>query len=81
MGGNRARNGSEAYDLTPENETVFPDTRNNFNNIIMDEDSALVLHKVIESVKYDRAKDFKSKRTKSNKNDLTKRVEKTLNPP
>ena len=47
----------------------------------MDDDSVPTFDKIPRSVKYDRRKDSSSKRTKSTKNDLTKRVDKNRNTP
>ena len=68
------------YDLTPENQTAFTDTKYKFNNNHTS-DEVLPFTKILESVKYDRTKDSISNRTKSIKNDLSKRVDKVRNSP
>ena len=47
----------------------------------MDHESVKTFDKIIESLDYDHAKDFNSKRTKSIEKDLKKQVNKNLNPP
>ena len=80
LGGNRVEINGEEYDLTPENLSAFADTRYNFNNINMDDENVLTFDKMLDSLNYNPTKDSNSKRTKSIKNDLKKRVHKIRNP-
>ena len=79
-GGNRVEINGEQYKLTREIQRAFTDTRYNFNNIDMDDESNLTFDKNLKSLNYESSKDFNSKRTESIKDDLRKRVYKIGNP-
>ena len=81
LGGNGAEIDGEENNLTPEIQRAFTDTRYNFNNIDMDDESILTFEKTLNSRNYDSSKNSNSKRTKSIKSDLRKRVYKIKNPP
>ena len=81
LGGNRVEIEGEEFDITPEIQKAFTDTRYNFNNTHMDDENALIFDKILYDLNYDPSKDSNSKRTKSIKNDLKKRVHKIKNPP
>ena len=81
LGGIRVRIIDEDYDSTTEIQTAFTDTRYNFNNNDMDDDSLITFYKILESLSYDQAKDSNWKRTGPFKKDLKKRVDKIRNPP
>ena len=65
LGGNRVEIDAEEYNLTPEIQRAFTDTRYNFNNIDMDDESVLTFDKILNSLNYNPSKDSNSKRTKS----------------
>ena len=48
--GNRFEIKGEEYDLTPEILSAFTDTRYNFNNINMDDESVLTFDKILYSL-------------------------------
>ena len=81
LGGIRVRINGEEYDLTPEIQTAFTDTRYKFNNSISDDESVLTFDNILESLDYKRTKFSNSKRTKTIKKELEKRADKILNPP
>ena len=69
------------YTLNPEFQRAFTYTRYNSNNIDTDDESVLTFDKKLNVLNYDPSKECNSKRTKSTKNDLRKRVYKIKNPP
>ena len=81
LGGIRVGINGEEYDLTPEIQTDFTDTRYNFINSISVDESVLTFDKTIERLDYKHTKYSNSKRTKTNKKELEKRADKILNPP
>ena len=81
LGGNRVEIDAEEYNLTPEIQRAFTDTRYNFNNIDIDDESVLTFDKNSNCLNYNPSKDSNSKQTKSIENDLRKRVYKIKNPP
>ena len=81
LGGNRVEINAEEYNSIPDVQRAFTDTRYNFSNIIMDDESVLTFDNILNSLNYDSSKDSNSKRTKLIKNDLRKRVNKIKNPP
>ena len=81
LGGNRVEIEGEEFNITPEIQKAFTDTRYNFNNTHMDDENVLIFDKILNSLNYDPSKDSNSKRTKSIENDLKKRVHKIKNPP
>ena len=68
LGGNKFEINGEEYDLTPEILSAFTDTRYNFNNINMDDESVLTFDKRLDSLNYNQSKDCNSKRAKPIKN-------------
>ena len=80
LGGNRVKIEGEEFNITPEIQKAFTDTRYNFNNTDMDDENVLIFYKILNSLNYDPSQDSNSKRTKSIKNDLKKRVHKINNP-
>ena len=72
LGGNRVRVKSGDYDLTPEIQTAFTDTRYQFFNIDKDDQNILSFEKMLETLINNDAKNSKSKRTKPIKKDLKK---------
>ena len=50
LGGNRVEIDGEEYNLTPEIQRPFTDTRYNFNNIDMDDESVLTFDKILNSL-------------------------------
>ena len=81
LGGNRVEIDGEDFNLTPEIQRAFTDTKYNFNNTHMADENVLLFDKILNSLNYEPSKDSNSKRTKSIKNDLKKRVHKIKNPP
>ena len=80
LGGNRVEIEGEEFNITPEIQKAFTDTKYNFNNTDMDDENVLIFNKMLNSLNYDSSQDSNSKRTKSIKNDLKKRVQKINNP-
>ena len=72
LGGNRVEIDGEKYNLNPGSQRAFTDTRYNFNNIDMDDESVLTFDKILNSLHYNPSKDSNYKRTKPIKNDLRK---------
>ena len=60
LGRNRVEINGEEFDLTPEVLSAFTDTRYNFNNINMDDESVLTIDKILDSLNYDPSKDSNS---------------------
>ena len=81
LGGNRVKIEGEEFNITPEIQKAFTDTRYNFNNTLMDDENVLIFDKILNTLNYDPSKDSNSKRTKSIKNDLKKGVHKIKNAP
>ena len=71
-GRNRVEINSEDYNLTPEIQRPFNETRYSFNNIDMGDENVLTFDRILNSLNYDSSKDSNSKRTKSIENDLRK---------
>ena len=80
LGRNRVQIEGEEFNITPEIQKAFTDTRFNFNNTDMDDENVLIFYKILNSLNYDPSQDSNSKRTKSINNDLKKRVHKINNP-
>ena len=70
----------EEYDLRPETQTAFTDTRFNLNNIEMGDESVFTFDKILERLDYNPAKGSNLKRTKSIKKSLKTRVDECLDP-
>ena len=70
LGRKRVRIIDGDYDLTPEIQTAFSDTRYKFNNNAMDDESVLNLDKFLKTLKYNHAQNYNSKRIKSVEKDL-----------
>ena len=81
LGGNRVEIKGDEFNVTPEIQKAFTDTKYNFNNAHMDDENVISFDKILNSLNYDPSKDSSSKRTKSIKNDLKKRVHEIKNPP
>ena len=81
LGGIRVEINDEDYDLTPEIRTIFADTKCNFNNNDMEDESVLSFYKIQESLHYHPAKVSNSIWSKSFKNDLKKNIDKISIPP
>ena len=79
--GNKVRIEGKSHDLTPDIPTAFTDTKYTFNISNMNDAKVLTFHKILKTVQYDRSEDSNSKRSKSIKKKLKKRMDKILNPP